>query len=99
MTNSQCLSKEKRMDYLIIGAGPAGLQLGYCLQQSGRDYLILESGSQPGTFFRKYPRHQRLISINKRHTGTTDPELNLRMDWNSLLNDDPQLLFTRYSKR
>jgi len=87
------------MDYLIIGAGPAGLQLGYCLQQSGRDYLILESGSQPGTFFRKYPRHQRLISINKRHTGTTDPELNLRMDWNSLLNDDPQLLFTRYSER
>jgi thioredoxin reductase len=87
------------MDYLIIGAGPAGLQLGYFLQKAGRDYLILEAGSQPGTFFRSFPRHQKLISINKPHTGTTDLELNLRMDWNSLLSDDPELLFTRYSER
>jgi hypothetical protein len=60
------------MDYLIIGAGPAGLQLGYFLERSGRDYLILEAGSHPGTFFRKYPRHRQLISINKtayRHHG------------------------------
>jgi thioredoxin reductase len=87
------------MEYLIIGAGPAGLQLGYFLQQAGRDYLILEAGSRPGTFFEKYPRHRRLISINKPHTGTSDPELNLRMDWNSLLCEDPELLFTRYSER
>lgn len=87
------------MDYLIIGAGPAGLQLGYFLEQAGRDYLILEAGAQPGTFFTQYPRHGQLISINKVHTGTADPELNLRMDWNSLLSDDPDLLFTRYSPR
>src|SRR5215475_3915953 len=87
------------MEYLIIGAGPAGLQLGYFLQQSGRDYLILEAGSTPGTFFRTFPRHRRLISINKPHTGECDPERNLRMDWNSLLSDDPRLLFTRYSER
>ena len=87
------------MDYLVIGAGPAGLQLGYFLQQSGRDYLILEAGSTPGTFFRTFPRHRRLISINKPHTGECDPERNLRMDWNSLLSDDPRLLFTRYSER
>ncbi|MFN8495013.1 MAG: FAD-dependent monooxygenase [Caldilineaceae bacterium] len=30
------------IDYLIIGAGPAGLQLGYFLGKSGRDYLILD---------------------------------------------------------
>jgi thioredoxin reductase len=86
------------MEYLIIGAGPAGLQLGYFLQQAGREYLILEAGAEPGTFFRTFPRHRRLISINKPHTGWHDPELNLRMDWNSLLCDDPSLRFTRYTE-
>src|SRR5207237_565992 len=90
---------EEPMDYLVIGAGPAGLQLGYFLGRAGRDYLILEAGPTPGTFFRTFPRHRRLISINKPHTGWDDPELNLRMDWNSLLSDDPRLLFTRYSER
>ena len=86
-------------EYLIVGAGPAGLQLGHHLQQAGRDYAILEAGSAPGGFFRTFPRHRRLISINKPHTGWDDPELNLRMDWNSLLSDDPRLLFTRYTER
>ena len=86
------------MMYLIIGAGPAGLQLAYFLARAGRDYLVLEAGDSPGTFFRTFPRHRRLISINKPHTGWQDPELRLRMDWNSLLSDDPQLLFTRYTE-
>jgi thioredoxin reductase len=86
------------MDYLVIGAGPAGLQLGYFLARAGRDYVILEAGPTPGTFFRTFPRHRRLISINKPHTGWSDPELNLRMDWNSLLSDDPRLRFTRYTE-
>jgi thioredoxin reductase len=86
------------MEYLIIGAGPAGLQLGYFLERAGREYLIVEAGSAPGTFFTQFPRHRRLISINKPHTGWADPELNLRMDWNSLLCDDPRLRFTRYTE-
>jgi protoporphyrinogen oxidase len=73
------------VDYLVIGAGPAGLQLGWFLEQVGRDYVIVEAASTPGTFFRTFPRHRRMISINKPHTGWDDPELNLRMDWNSLL--------------
>ncbi|MCI3278085.1 NAD(P)-binding domain-containing protein [Streptomyces cylindrosporus] len=90
---------QESLDYLVIGAGPAGLQLGQLLQAAGHDYRILESGGTPGTFFRTFPRHRKLISINKVHNGTSDPELNLRMDWNSLLSDDPDLLFTRYTKR
>jgi thioredoxin reductase len=90
---------DNTLDYLVIGAGPAGLQLGYFLHQAGRTYSILEAGPAPGMFFRTFPRHRRLISINKKHTGWDDPELNLRMDWNSLLSDDPDLLFTHYSDR
>ncbi|MBX6383483.1 MAG: NAD(P)-binding domain-containing protein [Microbispora sp.] len=87
------------MDYLVIGAGPAGLQMGHFLHRAGRRYRILEAAPGPGAFFRTFPRHRTLISINKKHTGWDDPELNLRMDWNSLLSDDPRLLFTRYSDR
>ncbi|GAA3747952.1 NAD(P)-binding domain-containing protein [Salinactinospora qingdaonensis] len=87
------------LDYLIVGAGPAGLQLGQLLHEAGHEYRILESGSAPGTFFRTFPRHRTLISINKPHTGIADPEFNLRMDWNSLLSPDPRLLFTRYTRR
>jgi thioredoxin reductase len=85
-------------DYLIIGAGPAGLQLGHHLDRAGRDYRILEAGPTAGTFFRTFPRHRTLISNNKRFTGQTDPEFNLRMDWNSILSDGGPL-FTTYSKR
>jgi thioredoxin reductase len=96
---SPTTSGRRTMDCLVIGAGPAGLQLGYFLERAGRDYLILEGGPTPGTFFRTFPRHRRLISINKPHTGWDDPELNLRMDWNSLLSDDPYLRFPSYTER
>jgi thioredoxin reductase len=86
------------VDYLIVGAGPAGLQLGYFLEQANRSYLILESGQSPGTSFKQFPRHRQLISINKRYTGYDDPEINLRWDWNSLLTENNELLFTDYSK-
>jgi 4-hydroxymandelate oxidase len=35
------------MDYLVIGAGPGGLQLGYFLERAGRDYLVLEGIAHP----------------------------------------------------
>jgi cation diffusion facilitator CzcD-associated flavoprotein CzcO len=86
-------------EYLIVGAGPAGLQLGYYLEKAGRNYLILEAGDAAGTFFKRYPRHRTLISINKVYTGFDDPEVNMRWDWNSLLGDNQDLLFKHYSKR
>ncbi len=88
----------QQTQYLVIGAGPAGLQLGYHLQQAGRDYLILEAGESAGTFFKRFPRHRQLISNNKIYTGYTDPEINLRFDWNSLLGDSDEMLFKHYSE-
>ena len=86
-------------DYLILGAGAAGLQMALCLQQAGHRYLVLEAGSAPGTFFTQYPRHRKLISINKVHTGFDDREKNLRWDWNSLLCDDEAMQFKQFTQR
>ncbi|XP_072225751.1 FAD-dependent oxidoreductase domain-containing protein 2 [Leuresthes tenuis] len=88
----------RRYDYCVLGAGPAGLQMGYFLSKARRDYIILERNSGPGSFFNTYPRHRKLISINKIHTGRRNREFNLRHDWNSLLSDKPDLLFKRVSR-
>ena len=42
-------------DYIVIGAGPSGLQMGYFLQRAGRDYVILERSNTSGK------NHQHLI--------------------------------------
>uniref|UniRef100_X1ZGH8 FAD-dependent oxidoreductase domain-containing protein 2 n=1 Tax=Capitella teleta TaxID=283909 RepID=X1ZGH8_CAPTE len=97
-SDGQGTGVHKHWDYIVIGGGPAGLQLGHFLKKSNRDYVIMERNGIPGSFFATYPRHDMLISINKRHTGKTNTEFNLRHDWNSLLSDDPSLSFTRYSK-
>lgn len=86
------------LEYLVIGAGPAGLQLGYYLEKANRNYLILEGGKKAGNFFQKFPRHKKLISINKVYTGFEDSEINLRWDWNSLLSDSEEMLFKNYSR-
>ena len=85
-------------EYIIIGSGPAGLQAGYFLEKYKKKYVILEKSSNVGDFFKKYPIHRKLISINKVYTGTDNKEFNLRHDWNSLLSDDDSLLFKNYSK-
>ncbi|KAI1883999.1 hypothetical protein AGOR_G00221870 [Albula goreensis] len=88
-----------RHDYCVLGAGPAGLQMGYYLSKSQRDYVILERNSGAGSFFNIYPRHRKLISINKIHTGRRNREFNMRHDWNSLLSDRPDLLLQRITRQ
>ncbi|MCP5052966.1 MAG: NAD(P)-binding domain-containing protein [bacterium] len=92
-------TKKSDYQYVIIGAGPAGLQLAYYFEKTGRDYIILEANNSSGSFFKKFPRHSDLLSINKRFTGFDDPEISLRWDWNSLLSDNEELLVRNYSKR
>lgn len=82
---------------IILGAGPAGLQSGYFLKKMGIDYVILERNSSPGSFFSKFPISGKLISLNKVYTGSDNPNINLRYDWNSLLNDEG-LLFKQFSE-
>ncbi|CAL8270912.1 unnamed protein product [Lota lota] len=92
------IDKPDQYDYCVLGAGPAGLQSGHFLAKAHRNYVILERNSGPGSFFNIYPRHRKLISINKIYTGRRNREFNLRHDWNSLLSDRPDLLFQRISR-
>lgn len=89
--------KVSETKYLIIGAGPSGLQMGYFLGRAGLSYIILERNAHAGSFFSKHPVHRKLISINKKYNYFEEDEFNLRHDWNSLLSDDPKMRFTEYS--
>lgn len=88
-----------RHTFVILGAGPAGLQLGYYLEQRGCDYVILERSDRVGAFFRAMPRARELISFNKTHSLFVDPEIQLRWDWNALLTDDYSAPFRDFSRR
>lgn len=56
---TKCVEDDHRVngthhhDYCILGAGPAGLQMGYFLSKAKRDHIILERNSGPGSFFHK----------------------------------------------
>lgn len=88
--------------YCIVGAGPAGLQLAYFLGQAQRDYVILERAFVPASAFHSYPRHRRLLSINKRHTGREASsaggrDYSLRHDWHSFITDPNDVSFPPFS--
>lgn len=82
----------------VIGAGPAGLQLGWCLERMGIDHVILEGADDVGTFFERFPRRRTLISFNRVHGLYDDPEMQLRWDWNALLCDY-EMPFRDFSRR
>lgn len=86
-------------DYLILGAGPAGVQMAYFFEKAGYDYLVLDRADHAASFFSHQPRHRILLSINKVHTGIEDEQINFRYDWNSLINDNQEHKFRDYSKK
>ena len=87
----------QKHEYIVVGAGPAGLQMSYFLEMAGRDYLCLEAKSCACSFFVDQPRGRTLISFNKKHNWFQEPDFNLRYDWNSLLTHDFSFPFDPYS--
>ncbi|HEV8656820.1 MAG TPA: NAD(P)-binding domain-containing protein [Candidatus Limnocylindria bacterium] len=74
---------------LVVGSGPGGLQLSYCLTRSGVPHAVISADPAPGGMFRRWPFFQRLLSWTKPYApverGTRFYE---RYDWNSLLPDE-----------
>jgi thioredoxin reductase len=85
------------IETIIVGAGAAGLQMGYFLQKEGRPYCILERAPAAASFYEQFPHSGKLLSINKVNTGVESYDTNLRYDWHSLLNDE-QFSFKTYSR-
>ena len=75
---------------IVVGSGPGGLQLSYCLTRLGIEHAVLSRDPAPGGMFRRFPFFQRLLSWTKAYApaerGTRAYE---RYDWNSLLAEDP----------
>lgn len=86
------------IDSIIIGAGPAGVQLAYFFEtEYPTEYLILERSDIVGAFFKTYPRQRNLISINKLNTFNFRKNT-LRHDWNSLITHNTNVnKFSDYS--
>ncbi|XP_077985564.1 FAD-dependent oxidoreductase domain-containing protein 2-like [Glandiceps talaboti] len=95
------MAEKTDFEYIVLGGGISGVQMGYFMQKYGMDYLVVERADGPGSFYRTMPRHRTLISINKKYNVFPEPEFNLRHDWNSLINDeeDEPLLFTNYTDK
>ena len=87
----------EQKEVVIVGAGPGGLQMAYYLQKHNVDYVICEASDRIASFLEKYPLTRTLISFNKKYNLHDERSYNLRYDWNSLLCDNPELDFTRYT--
>ena len=96
-STSENMKETADYDYVIVGAGPAGLQMAYFLQKANRRYVVFEAAARAAPFFQQHPRHGRLLSLNKKYNLFEEEEFNMRHDWNSLLSDDKDMKFTRYS--
>ena len=70
------------VDYIVIGAGSAGIQAGILFKEFNMSYVILERASTVGSFWKRFPAHKELISVNKWVRNHTQTE---RYDWHSLL--------------
>ena len=41
-------ASRQHWDYIVVGAGPGGLQMGHFLEKAGRNYTLIDRGSVPG---------------------------------------------------
>ncbi|MBX3206643.1 MAG: NAD(P)-binding domain-containing protein [Labilithrix sp.] len=62
-------AKHEHLPIVVVGAGPAGLSLGYELKRLGRsDFVVLDAGDVPGFCWTEMPRSLKLLSPWKENT-------------------------------
>jgi thioredoxin reductase len=80
-----------RYPLVIVGSGPGGLQLSYCLNRLRVDHAVISRDPEPGGMFRRWPVFQRMLSWTKPYAGCEHfSRVYERYDWNSLLADEEE---------
>ncbi|MGH2692763.1 MAG: NAD(P)-binding domain-containing protein [Actinomycetota bacterium] len=76
---------------VVVGSGPAGLQVSYTLSRLGVEHALITADDRPAGMFRRFPFFQRLVTWSKPFApverGTRRYEW---YDWNSLLGEEPE---------
>jgi thioredoxin reductase len=79
---------------IVVGSGPAGLQIGYYLTRLGIEHAIISADASPGGMFQTFPIFQRLITWSKPHAPVGRASAAYEWyDWNSLLGEEPHHRF------
>lgn len=74
---------------VVVGSGPGGIQIAYCLKKLGIGYAHISADDQPGGMFQRFPIFQRLISWTKPYSLVEKGEREYeKYDWNSLIADE-----------
>ena len=79
-------------EVVVVGSGPGGLQMSYCLDRLGVRRATISADDAPAGMFRRWPVYQRLLSWTK-----LDAPADVRSreyewyDHNSLVADEPEL--------
>ncbi len=77
---------------VVVGSGPGGLQVSYCLRRLGVEHATISADDGPGGMFQRFPLFERLISWT--HAGA-DADRGTRRyelhDQNSLVADEQEL--------
>ena len=80
-----------RYPLVVVGSGPGGLQLSYCLTRLGVEHAVISADPAPGGMFRRWPVFQRMLSWTKPYAGCDhNSRVYERYDWNSLLADEKE---------
>ena len=89
------IQRDGEVDYIIVGAGGSGIQMGLFLQKYNYSYTILEKADVAGSFWTQFPRFRELISVNK---WSRNEKHALRYDWHSFLEGpiDMMNITTKY---
>lgn len=94
---------DKHFQNIIIGGGPAGLNLALEFSKRGIEYLLLEKSGVGGQWDR-FPVCGQLVSLNKKYVPGKEHAYRMRYDWHTLstissedVAKDPKLRFTEWT--